>query len=283
MNQIKFETYKNGDVFEYHFYPKDDELIIGRDEHFSNNERLWKDWCDREGLPESYDKFNISNIATGENVLLYMFLIEELSIGKILQGIGVWETDSIQQILKQTPKLVNWEYKLEHEFVIKDNYSRKTIGFEKAESPVITQYNKPINKTSTDKTGLFKLSTFNELADFIKPGFGEANNLTNFFISENSDSIVEKLQSTVTPSINTLLQKQDIFVGLLIGEDLGYYDYLLIASKSDLTAELDQVIDKINSFAADYVTYIQTVKDSDEMILLIEEKIKKYALQQGLY
>ena len=51
MNPIKFETYKNGDIFEYHFYPKDEELIIGQDEYFSNNEKLWKDWCDRDGLP----------------------------------------------------------------------------------------------------------------------------------------------------------------------------------------------------------------------------------------
>src|SRR5690606_16916524 len=120
MNPIKFETYKNGEVFEYHFYPKDEELIIGNDEHFSNNERLWKDWCDREGLPESYEKFNISNFATGENALLYMLLIWELREGENLLGVGVWETDLIQQYLDQNPDLVNWEYKLEHEYVIKD-------------------------------------------------------------------------------------------------------------------------------------------------------------------
>ena len=282
MNPIKFETYKNRDVFEYHFYPKNEELIIGRDEHFSNNERLWKDWCDLEGLPKSYEKYNISNFATGENVLLYMTLIWELSKGMKLQGIGIWETDSIQQTLEQKPSLVNWEFKLEHEFVIKDNYQRKVVGFEKAESPVITQYNKPVNKTPTDKTGLFELSTFKELVDFLKPGFGDATNLSNFFISENPHSIVSHLQGSDKPNLHTLLDTKDIFVGLLIGEDMGYYDYLLIATKSDITEELERIADKINGFAKDYIDNIRTVNDSDEMIELIEEKIKKYALQQRI-
>jgi len=280
MNPIKFETYKNGDVFEYHFYPKDEELIIGRDEHFSNNERLWKDWCDREGLPKSYEKYNISNFATGENVLLYMTLIWELSKGMKLQGIGIWETDLIQQTLEQTPSLVNWEFKLEHEFVIKDNYQRKVVGFEKAESPVITQYNKPVNKTPTDKTGLFELSTFKELVDFLKPGFGDATNLSNFFISENPNSIINHLQGSDKPNLQELLATKDIFVGLLIGEDMGYYDYLLISTKSDITEKLERIADKINGFAKDYIDNIRTVNDSDEMIELIEDKIKKYALQQ---
>lgn len=280
MNKIKFETYKHGNVFEYHFYPRDEQLVIGRDEHFSNNERLWKDWCDREGLPKSYEKYNISNSATGENALLYMTLIWELSKGKKLQGIGIWETDLIQRTLEQTPTLVNWEFKLEHEFVIKDNYTRKIIGFEKAESPVITQFNKPINKTPTDKTGLFELSTFKELVDFLKPGFGDATNLTNFFVSEKPDYVISTLQSTEKLNLQTLLAERDVFIGLLIGEDMGYYDYLMIASKCDITEELERIADKINEFAREYVESIQTVNDSDQMIELIDEKLKKYGLQQ---
>lgn len=280
MNSIKFETYKNGEILEYHFHPRDEELIISREEQFSNNERLWKNWCEREGLPESFEKFNISNFATGENVLLYMLLIWELNKGKNLLGIGIWETDLIQQYLEQTPNLVNWEYKLEHEYVIKDNYTWKNIGFEKAESPVITQYNKPVNKTPTDKTGLFKIKTFYELADFLKPDFGDAFNLSNFYITENSDSIIAKLQTDSKPNFDILLNNQDIFIGLLIGEDMGYYDYLLISSKVDLTEKLNPIIDKINDFAKDYISKIRTVKNSNEMIELIESGLKEYALQQ---
>ena len=29
MNPLKFKKHRNGKIFEYHFYPKDDELIIG--------------------------------------------------------------------------------------------------------------------------------------------------------------------------------------------------------------------------------------------------------------
>lgn len=278
MNPIKFETYKNGEVFEYHFYPKDEELIIGKGEHFSNNERLWKDWCAREGLPESYKKFNISNFATGENVLLYMLLIWEIRESKNLLGVGIWETDLIQQYLEQNPDLVNWEYKLEHEYIIIDKYSRRNIGFDKAESPVITQYNKPVNKTPTNKAGLFKIKSFRELSDFLKPGFGDAFNLSNFYVTDNSELLSNQLQSENKPSLESLLNTQDIFIGLLIGEDMGYYDYLLISSKLDLKERLNSIANKLNDFAREYISSIKTVGTVDEMIELIENGLKKYAL-----
>ncbi|WP_196889418.1 hypothetical protein [Aureivirga sp. CE67] len=276
MNPIKFEIFKTKDLFEYHFYPKNEELIIEQTEYFSNNKKLWKDWCKQEGLPVSYDKYNISNLATGENVLLYMILIWELSKKMQLHGVGIWETETIEKILKQTPTLINWEFKLNHELIVKGNYQRKIIGFEKAENPILSQYNKPINKTPTDKTGLFKLNTFKELVDFLKPGFFEANNLSNFFISEKPNSIINYLQSSDKPNLESLLSKNDIFIGLLIGQDLGYYDYLLIKSKSDITEKLERISDQINGFARDYIESIQTINNSIEMMELIEEKLKQH-------
>ncbi len=53
---------------------------------------------------------------------------------------------------------------------------------------------------------------------------------------------------------------------------MGYYDYLLISTKCDITEDLERIADKINGFAKDYIANIQTVNDSDEMIELIEEK-----------
>ena len=281
MNPIKFKTLKNGDVFEYHFYPKDDELIIGRDEGFSANKQLWKDWCARD-VVDSFEKFNIGGFATGENVLLYSLLIWNLTQTNDLLGVGTWETDYIQETLRQTPKLVNWEYKLEHEYETKDKSKRRNIGFEKAESPVITQYDKPINKTPTDKTGLFKLKTFSELMDFLKPGFSDVFNLSNFYITDNSELLINKLQSENKPNLKSLLNTQDIFIGLLIGEDMGYYDYLLISSKADLSEKLNSIAKKLNDFAREYISSIKSVETSDEMIELIENDLKKYALQQRI-
>jgi hypothetical protein len=211
-----------------------------------------------------------------------MLLIWGLREGKNLLGIGIWETDSIQQYLDHTPDLVNWEYKLEHEYVIINKYTRRNIGFDKAKSPVITQYNKLVNKTPTDKTGLFKIYSFSELSDFLKPGFGDACNLSNFYITSNSDFLINNLKSDNKPSLKTLLNTQDIFIGLLIGEDMGYYDYLLISSKVDLTERLNSITNKINDFARDYISSIKKVETADEMIELIENGLKKYALQQRI-
>ena len=280
MNPLKFEISKKDEIFEYRFYPKGGELIICNDEHFSNNDRLWENWCNCEGLPASYEKFNLSNSATGENILLYMLLIFELANNKNILGVGSWETDEIEKCINQKPNLINWEYKLEHEYIIKGDYIRRDLGFVKAKSPTIYKYKKRINRTPTNRTGLFSLKTFNHLVDFLKPGFSDATSLTNYYIVSEDISLIKKLKSKKKPKFDFLLQEQDIFISLLIGEDVGYFDYLLIKSKSDLTNKLQAISTKINAFAKDYIESIKEIETPEKMIELIENKIKKYALQQ---
>tara|TARA_B110001469_G_C9548913_1_gene272379 strand:- start:33 stop:878 length:846 start_codon:yes stop_codon:yes gene_type:complete len=281
MNPLKFKKHRNGKIFEYHFYPKDDELIIGFKDHFGNNEKLWKNWCDSKGN-ETFDKFNITNTTTVENILLYMLLIWELSKGKELLGTGIWETDNIRTILKRIPKLVNWEYLLKHECIIENKYEKENIGYKKAESPVITQYGKPINETPINKTGIFKIKTFNELSDFLKAGFSDSSNLSNFYITNNIKHTTVKLQSKNKPTLETLLNNRDIFLSLLIGQDPGEYDYLFLSSKVDLTEKIRPIIEKINKFSEYYISNIKTVKSSKEMIEIIEKGIEKYALQHRI-
>ena len=280
MNQIKFDTYKKEGVFEYHFFPKDDESIIMPDERFSNNKKLWNKWCEIEGVPKSWEKFNITNNGPGENTFLYMLLIWEFALNKHVLASCLWETDTIEQVLIQKPKYINWEYKLEHEYVIKENYVRQNLGFEKAESPIIYQQDKPINRTPLDKIGLFRIDTFKELADLLKVGFSDSTNMSNFYLTENPNSIIEILTSKKKPKLDKLLCNSDIFIGLLMGEDLGYYDYVFLASKLDLSNFLNATLDKINRFTKDYVKYIKKVDTVEEMLKLIDSRLKDNALQQ---
>ncbi len=278
MKPIKFDVHSDKGIFSYHFFPKEEERVINNEEYFFNNKRLWGSWCQGNKVPESYAKFNITSSSIGENILLYMLFIWELSKGKKLLGIGTWETELIQQLLEQEPKLVNWEYRLEHENDAKNIYSRRNIGFKNAKSPIITQYSKPINNIPSDKTGIFELNSFCDLTKFNSVLFGDAFSLSNFYISPNPDSIVIELQNNVKQDLDTILANEDIFFGLLMGEDIGQYDYLLITSKVDLTERINQIIYKINGFAKDYVSDIVTLTTSKEMIELIERKVREYNL-----
>lgn len=195
MNNIEFKTYQIDGIHEYHFCPTDKELVITSSEHFYNNKVLWDTWCETEEIPSSFERFNISNLGTGENILLYMLLIRELTLGNNLFGVGIWETDSIETALNQEPRLIDWEYRLEHQYTEIDNYKRQDIGFVNAKSPFITQFSKPVNRTAVDKTGIFKLDSFQQLSDFFKPGFGDADNMTNFYSSDNFNELVSDLTS----------------------------------------------------------------------------------------
>ena len=269
MKQMNFEMINRNGIFEYHFYPKDDELMIQEGEHFWNNKELWDDLCSINGYLISYEKYNINKAKTGENILLYMLLIWELSRNKSLFGVGVWHTDFIERILNQAPELVNWEYNLIH-----DDQTRIDEGFVKAESPVIIQYNKPINKTPTNKTGLFELQTYQELADLLKPA--DVFRLVNIYAVDDIKRLVESLKSSELPDTNRLLQDSDIFIALIIGEDLGYYDYLLIKSKFDWSKKLMLITDKLNKFVKNYIEGIKSIKNENQMIDLIESIIIKH-------
>ncbi len=276
MNKFNFIKYKKNDVYEYHFSPKDNGRVITDTESYSTNKTLWDNWCKDEDMPLTFEKFNISNFSCAENILLYMLIISELTKEKDLYGIGIWQTDSIEEILNQEPILVKWEYKLLHEYSGPNEYLKNDIGYKKSKSPVIKQFGKPIQKTPINKTGLFKLDTFQNLADLLKVGFYDANNMTNFYASNHINKIKDFLTSNKVPVISNILNKDDLLIALLVGEDMGYYDYLLIKSKNDISIKIDKVINKIHMFVEFYIMEIAKVSSSDEMIKLIEKGLKIY-------
>jgi hypothetical protein len=60
---------------------------------------------------------------------------------------------------------------------------------------------------------------------------------------------------------------------------LGYYDYILISSKTDLTERLDLITNRINEFARKYIISIPTLETADEMIELIENGLNRAGLR----
>lgn len=280
MNEMQFNKVRQGDIFEYHYTPKDNRLI-STDEYFSNNDKLWTDWCAKDGAPESFEKYNITNHPASENILIYMLIVSYLANDKAINSVGIWETDLIANSLNQIPTLIDWEYQLEHNYLVRDKYVINDVGFENARSPacLVAQYDFQV---PNDNTGLFKLNNFHDLVELIKPGFGDTDNLSNHYITNDIDKLISKLQGPTKPEFGDLLMDSDIFISLLIGQDLGYYDYLVIKSKTDLSATLDILTEKITSFASEYIDGIKLVLNSGEMIKLIESLLRKYALQQNV-
>ncbi|NPA46776.1 MAG: hypothetical protein GXO24_06145 [Chlorobi bacterium] len=270
MNPLKFDARKEGDLFTYHFHPKKSERIIGKEEGFSANETLWQNWLKNNNLPEIFRRYNIGAFSVGENILLYILIIYELAGKQILLGTGIDETEFTGIKLNRNPKLIKWEYHLEH---IGEVIRR--IGFVRPKSPLI---DKNLNHIHPYKINIFHLDYFGALADFLKPGFDACYHLSNFYITENNKHIINPLADDRKPELEHLLTNKDIFIGLFIGEDEGFHDYFFIASKIDLSGKLTQISRKINDFAKYYIHRIQTLRTTKEMIKTIEKGLNDFDL-----
>jgi hypothetical protein len=281
MKNFKFECVNNGNLYEYHFFPKDDELIIQSDESFWNNKVLYKNWGSKKRTPYTLLKYGITNNAPRENILLYLLFINELRKQKEMLAVGHWGTDSIEDELNQKPRYIDWEYHLEHESYT-NTFLRNDKGFEQARSPVIIQYEKEINRTPTDKSGIFSINDFEDLVKFLICNLSDMSILTNFYLidKKNENGLIRKLIDPDKPEIEKLLADGDIFVGLLVGLDLGCFDYLVIKSKNNLKREIESATKKITAFASAYINRIKYVNTEAEMIGLIGNIIKECELKK---
>lgn len=205
-----------------------------------------------------------------------MLLLSELTLGKPLYAVGVWESNTIAQNLQQVPELISWEYALKHNCEESGNAKKANIGFVKARSPKIKNLGNFVNKTPIDKTGLFTLETFEQFADFLKAGFDDEDNLTNFYTSSNKKELIQILNSEKKPDFNRLLTADNLFIALLVGEDKGRCDYFLIKSKKDISEKLQSILSKIHAFAEYYSGKIQNITSGKAMLNLIEQGIKIY-------
>lgn len=278
MKKIRFTESKIKGLYEYHHHPKE-EVLIEYNQSFLSNPVLKKQWVEAKENA-LFEEFALTNVGTLENILLYNLLFSALTTKLELYGIGIEETDTIQYSLKQKPLYVNWEYHLEHEQIIKDKYRIEDVGFRKAASPQIFQFGKPIQKTPTTKTGLFYISGLKQLLELQKPYIGNACYIMNLFAVQPGRflELVRFLQSSQTPRIEDFLNDEEVFMASYIANDVGYYDYLVIKSKTSLSDRLNKITDKLGQLAEEYINEVQHISVVPELLNLLNQLIKKYAL-----
>ncbi len=275
MRQIKFETKHRGGIWEYHFCPKGEVFSTGLSDHHSIYEALLRKAKGEIYYYDFYEKYNISLDINSEKRLLYMLLVWQLTKNNRLLGVGSRESEQIEHGLKKTPSFINWEYILEHKSTTEENDTLKNIGFQ---TPISPFNRSKLDKSPLKKSGLFEIESFNELVNFFEPA-SDVFKLVNLYATSRPDAIVDKLQKDEKPDIKTLMINEDIFIGLLIGDEPGYLDYLLIKSKQELKNLLDPILEKINGFAKEYQTNIQNIKNLNEITQLIELNLEKYDLE----
>lgn len=275
MNSIKFDKRIVDDVYEFHFYsgffyPDRDDRIITKSESFYNNKILWEDWCSSEGIAQSYLKFGISNHLSCENILLYTLFIWDLMKMESLLGVGIWETDTVEEVIGKVPIYINWEHHLTHQEEI-DGVKLSDDGFIRAKSSVRLVGSQRVNRCPVDKTGLFKIENFQELVGLNRIT-NDASFSFNYYIGSDETSLIKLLVGEINPE-KKLLDFCDIFVSLIAGQDLGYCDYLVVKSKRDISKDISMSANKVNGFASTYIDKIKHVKNSKEMIALIDQLV----------
>lgn len=264
MNAFNINKENKDGLFFFHYHPTDSELLI--EKSFLNNSKVFEDWANSEDK-SLYESLNLSNAGSGENLAVYLKIIQSLTTGCKLFGLSPWETALFANWNKKDYELVNWEYIIENEDPFTDQPRKIRNDFEPARSPQIMGNANPFPTIPTDKSGLFDLNNMQDVADLQKPGMGDVASLINIYALKHTTKLelLEFLRQSSKPKLHEFLKPGDLFISLLVGCDPGYYDYLLIASPSDISNSIEDIKVKYEEFAMKYESRIENISTLAEL------------------
>jgi len=264
MNTFKINKENKDGLFFFHYHPTDAELLI--EKSFLNNSKVFEDWSNNEDK-SLYESFNLSNAGSVENIAVYLKIIQYLTNDCKLFGLSPWETSLFAQWYNKNYELVNWEYILENEDPFTDKSRIIRNDFEPASSPQMMGNTNPFPTIPNDKSGLFDLNNMQDVADLQKPGMGDVASLINIYALKQTTKVelLEFLRQSSKPKLHEFLKPGDLFISLLVGCDPGYYDYLLIASPSDISKSIDDIKVKYEEFAVKYENNIENISTLSEL------------------
>jgi hypothetical protein len=212
------------------------------------------------------EQFNINNTGSVENRAICLNLIWNVTNKHHLFGSARWETEEVIQFLNMNYGLIDWEYKIENQYTdMRVGHSIQNLGFEPAKYPkwIVIGNAGPFPRIPKNKSGLFDLKNFQNLVDLQKPGLVDFSYLINIYALNNTTKteLLKFLRQKKKPKLSDLLEPNEIFIALDVGNDMGYYDYLLIISPYDIEDKLKRLAKKYEKFAAYYEESVESGLD----------------------
>src|SRR5690606_17777468 len=109
--------------------------------------------------------------------------------------------------------------------------------------------------------GLFKIDKYQDIIGLELATFGDATSEITFFgLHSDKSKLVEQLSASEKPTLNHILNDHGIFIDLVIGEDMGYYNCITIKTKNDITTTLNVLTNDLNNKGLDYENNLSNVK-----------------------
>src|SRR4030095_8344807 len=95
--------------------------------------------------------------------------------------------------------------------------------------------------------------------------FGDATSEITFFgLDSDKSKIVSQLSTSEKPTLDKILSYQDIFIDLVVGHDMGYFNCITIKSKNDISSTLNMLTNELYNKGLDYEQNLPNVKTIDD-------------------
>lgn len=244
VKRIRFDAAVEDGVNVYRYLPG---LDVPVEVHWAG---LYQEWP--EG-PTPWTEYAVNNDNT-EEIAVYLGLIWRVTAGRTRYGIATYYRDEAAAILRQEPRLIDWEYEVDADEL---DHGRRDHGFVPGRSCV------PIRPAPTAwqsehaaQAGMFSIAEPRDLAGLLQATMLDASaEVLIFGVEPGPDrltALARSLSGATRPSLAAILRPGDVFIDLTVGVDLGYYDSITIASHADLTARLHHLAGDYDQRIAGY-------------------------------
>lgn len=158
---------------------------------------------------------------------------------RAMLGNAYYYSGDAAEELKQGGAIVRWQFEVDAEGP--PGYAA-ALGFTPARSSVVIRPEPTEHQRyMRDKTLLFRIGEFGELATLLRCVLGDASGEISMFgtSSVGLEVITNRLRGDTQPELADVLGATDVFVDIGIGVDLGNNDYVMMASKESLEPRLE--------------------------------------------
>jgi hypothetical protein len=264
MREIKFNREENDGLYIYRLYY----------DHFDNPiiEKSWDGLFETEPheneLKNPYFNFGINNSLTEDNIIFSTFIWQLIKDKKSF-GIPCYYRDEAKEILKKDFDFIAWEYDLEYDECEKRMTEPKDNGFVKGRSCIpIRPEPSEWQKKHKELAGLFEIESYSDIIGLELATFSDANSEISFFGlgTNNKNNLIQKLTTPQRPNLTEILENNDIFIDLLIGQDMGYWTCLSVYSKTDISNQINSITTDLYNKCKHYEENIDSIKTIDDFI-----------------
>ncbi|MFB7244304.1 hypothetical protein CW362_24235 [Streptomyces populi] len=230
MHPIRFSAVRSHGIHVFHHLPGGD-VTVSR--HWPG---LFEEWPEGK-TPFSEWAVNNNNM---EEVAVYVGLVWRLTAGLARYAIPAYYRDDVARKLGREPVLVDWEYEVDAGRLTAESRDR---GFVPGRSAVAVRPRPTAREVeNAGRAGLFPLATPRDLVSVLHAViFDASSEITVFAVPPGAgrlERLTAALRGPVRPTLGDVLGDDGIFLDLTIGSDLGNYDSVVVASRSDLLSPL---------------------------------------------